>query len=717
MVAETVFGKCSQPCPPSGRGQNLFSLVAISAAVALAVALAGCGGGSGTGLLPPADPVPPPVYAVELPGAHRGLGNWLENHPDRSYPYTSFTVPAGQYRDAGGVRFSCPAGGADCEVTVTSYGGLEFMVTSTGGRASAENNPLKLPDYVRSLGAFIRDSLTVPAGQHRDVGGVRFSCPADGADCEVTFVYSYCLGGGTCVDMVLGAVSLGGAATADLVPLPNHTVGLPGVHSLADWLTNRPVGSLTVPVGQYRDVGGVRFFCPAGGSDCWVTVTDDDGTIAVTSAGGMASADVAPPPPPRTTMTLPFGARHMLLADGDDWIGLITTVAAGVHEDISGVRFSCPAGGSNCSLQIQRTSDTLTVTSTGGVPTVGPAPGSEYAWPSPPTAAMLDRVWKSLVQSQGTQSFPGRTQDRTMALGYSLSSQDALLPGHLRVPTQGVIEGEFDDDGDPQTPTAFVNADAPAAISGWSGSAKTWKGRTSGGEAFTDTLAVYRKAETGQPAWMAFGWWLRTADSDRTGHGSYGNLPADDSNWTRGVNGFVAGRHKYWPGSVAAFNGLTGTATYAGSAAGQWAERKAGALDETSGAFTADTSLTADFGDATAPGTLRGSITNFRDASGATFGNWHVTLNSENTAITAGASGGGGVATGTWNKTAGAADGRGWTGRWAAQFYSKGATDSQTAYPTAVGGAFVAIHGTPGRQPSNDQGFVGVAGAFGAEKQ
>ena len=684
--------------------------------MALATALAGCGGGSGSGLLPPADPVPPPVHTVELPRAHLGLGNWLEYHADRSYSYSSFTVPAGQYRDAGGVRFSCPADGADCEVTVMSYGGIEFMATSTGGRASAENNPVRLPDHARSLGAYIRESLSVPAGQYRDVGGVRFSCPADGANCEVTFVYSYCLGG-TCVDMALGAVSLGGAATADLVPLRDHIVGLPGVHGLADWLTNRRVGSLSVPAGQYRDAGGVRFFCPAGGSDCWVTVTDDDGTIAVTSAGGMASADVAPPPPPRTTMTLPFGARHLLLADGDDWIGVIKTVRAGAHEDIGGVRFSCPAGGSNCSLQIQRTSDTLEVTSTGGVPTVRPVPGLEHAWPSPPAAAMLDRVRRSLLPSQSTQGFPGRTQDRTMALGYSPGSQDALLPGHLRVPTKGVIEGALDDDGDPQTPTAFVDADAPAAISGWSGSAKTWKGRTTGGEAFTDTVAIYRKAEAGQPAWMAFGWWLRTADSDRVGHGSYGNLPADDSNWTRGVNGFVAGRHKYWPGRVAAFNRLAGTATYAGSAAGQWAERKAGALDETSGAFTADTSLTADFGNATAPGTLTGSITNFRDASGATLGSWLVTLNSENTTITAGASGGGFVATGTGNKTAGAADGRGWTGGWAAQFYSKSATDSQTAYPTAVGGAFAAIHGAPVRQGSNDPGFVGVAGAFGAEKQ
>lgn len=178
---------------------------------------------------------PPPVHAVELTGDH-GLGNWLENHLDRNDLGTtsaSFIVPAGQYRDAGGVRFSCPFGGDDCEVDVTVCDGFEFMVTSTGGRASAENNLVKLPDAARALWAFAGDSLTVPAGQYRDVGDVRFSCPSDGADCEVTFVYSYCipavcpeaasLDGAVlaevCVDRIPGVVSLGGAATAELVSL------------------------------------------------------------------------------------------------------------------------------------------------------------------------------------------------------------------------------------------------------------------------------------------------------------------------------------------------------------------------------------------------------------------------------------------------------------------------------------------------------------------
>ena len=165
------------------------------------------------------------VFAVDLPGDH-GLGNWLENHPGES----SLVVPAGEYRDVGGVRFACPGYGADCNVSVTSEE-FGFVVASTGGRASAENNLVKLPDMAEDLWSFVwtlaQDGLSVPAGEYRDVGDVRFSCPSGGADCEVTFLYSYCLPN-ICVDRLPGAVSLGGAATARLL-------------KPAEWLTEKVI--------------------------------------------------------------------------------------------------------------------------------------------------------------------------------------------------------------------------------------------------------------------------------------------------------------------------------------------------------------------------------------------------------------------------------------------------------------------------------------------
>ena len=76
---------------------------------------------------------------------------------------------------------------------------------------------------------------------------------------------------------------------------PTHTVGLPGVHGLASWLTGDPSGSLTVPAGEHRDVGGVRFRCPAGGGDCVVAIANEGGIVMASSTGGMASAETLPP--------------------------------------------------------------------------------------------------------------------------------------------------------------------------------------------------------------------------------------------------------------------------------------------------------------------------------------------------------------------------------------------------------------------------------------
>ena len=187
------------------------------------------------GLLAACELDEPPVHPVELPADHH-LGYWLEMHPDLSHvdaDSTSFVVVAGQYRDEGGVRFSCPAAGADCKITVM-HGCSGFVAVSIGGRASADNHLVELPDDGLSL-SFYRcpgNDFSVRAGEHLDMRDVRFSCPADGEDCVVTITSSYCVPvfceeeasadgtvlGGICVDRIPGVVSVGGAAAAELVP-------------------------------------------------------------------------------------------------------------------------------------------------------------------------------------------------------------------------------------------------------------------------------------------------------------------------------------------------------------------------------------------------------------------------------------------------------------------------------------------------------------------
>ena len=70
-----------------------------------------------------------------------------------------------------------------------------------------------------------------------------------------------------------------------------HSVDLPAAHDLANWLAANPGGMVTVPAGERRDMGGVRFSCPLGGGDCAVAVTSADGATMVSSTGGMATAE------------------------------------------------------------------------------------------------------------------------------------------------------------------------------------------------------------------------------------------------------------------------------------------------------------------------------------------------------------------------------------------------------------------------------------------
>ena len=77
---------------------------------------------------------------------------------------------------------------------------------------------------------------------------------------------------------------------------PHNVDDIPPGNKLSDWLTNNPNGTITVPAGNTRDAGRVRFTCPSSGDDCLLTVTLVEGTINVTSAGGMASATLVPPP-------------------------------------------------------------------------------------------------------------------------------------------------------------------------------------------------------------------------------------------------------------------------------------------------------------------------------------------------------------------------------------------------------------------------------------
>ena len=184
-----------------------------------------------------------------------------------------------------------------------------------------------------------------------------------------------------------------------------------------------------------------------------------------------------------------------------------------------------------------------------------------------------------------------------------------------------------------------------------------------------------------------FGWWLNTGTTEGVEAGAF-----------HGVTD-VAGADAQLavPTDISA---LGGTATYSGSAAGQYAINP-GLSTASGGQWTADATLTADFGNETAPGTISGMIDGFM--AGGQAMDWSVALGStvlsaagaaDTTGDTSATTGSNAV---TW--TVGGVAGAE-AGSWESDFYAEG----DNSVPTVATGMFTATHGTVGH----------MVGAFGA---
>ena len=92
---------------------------------------------------------------------------------------------------------------------------------------------------------------------------------------------------------------------------------------------------------------------------------------------------------------------------------------------------------------------------------------------------------------------------------------------------------------------------------------------------------------------------------------------------------YVAGGGAESGTDLANFAALTGVATYSGGAVGKYVTQgQVGQQNAKIGTFTATATLNIDFGDGTAPGTLSGSITDFKEG-GSSLTGWRVTMGSE----------------------------------------------------------------------------------------
>ncbi len=184
-----------------------------------------------------------------------------------------------------------------------------------------------------------------------------------------------------------------------------------------------------------------------------------------------------------------------------------------------------------------------------------------------------------------------------------------------------------------------------------------------------------------------FGWWLNKGTTEGVEAGVF-----------HGVTDLAGGDAQL--GAPTDISALGGTATYTGAAAGKYAINP-GLSAASGGHWTADATLTADFGSETAAGTISGMVDNFMSGDSAM--DWSVKLGE--TALTG---------TGTFDSATGdpatTGDGVVWTiggvdgaesGAWSGGLRAAG----DNGVPTVGTGQFTAMHGTVGH----------IMGAFGVD--
>ena len=196
---------------------------------------------------------------------------------------------------------------------------------------------------------------------------------------------------------------------------------------------------------------------------------------------------------------------------------------------------------------------------------------------------------------------------------------------------------------------------------------------------FTPSSANARVMDAADTTYASYGWWLHKAAND-------GAFTASAFVDYKGGNGTAE-----LSGSI--INGLDGTATYRGGAAGKYALASSTGGTNDAGHFTARATLEADFTNNTAETAITGAIDMFIGADGQSR-NWEVELSGS--PITD--SGSFGVATdrATWTIDGTAATA---SGNWSGQLYDTG----DDGVPQTATGTFYSEYGTAGR----------MVGAFG----
>ena len=230
--------------------------------------------------------------------------------------------------------------------------------------------------------------------------------------------------------------------------------------------------------------------------------------------------------------------------------------------------------------------------------------------------------------------------------------------------------------------TTLSTTDTEASVNRVEGiPAAGWKGVEFQGESTTwhHYVDLFSDIENNEDSdYLVLGYWLNERKERST------DPEPSDYGWLVAASGND-------PFELSNIPGLTGTATYEGPATGLYMLKANAAAEPELDYFNAQASLTADFGDASALGSVSGTITEGMTDGGV--GLPELTLEPADF-------------TQSGTNFHGDTSGTGLAGKWGGRFYGNGA--SATDHPGSVAGTF-------GAKTAGD--LMAITGAFGAYKQ
>ena len=550
-------------------------------------------------------------------------------------------------------------GGSDPATPPTDQGTTDQGTTDQGTTDPAPTVDVTIPDqmYLDEDNMPMAGTLSIKAGETSTSGGVIFSCPADGEDCEVTIADD-------------GSVtSTGGAATAALTDDATKQVAQ-AKKEAKDEADRAALENRDRIIGKDKALEAAANIGTNGGpAEAAIIINrGPSGPASVTSAGYTMSDDPA-------------------LPNGDVWIGSHLTQTDGGNtnhlfvytdkEPATRIQFyNWDGDATTPSLYADTVTDALTSPATTAT-TITPLAldtggGTGQAFSE--SVADLTRFPRAQSPKEGDNAQTYPINDASTAGG---TIDRVSIPGNFNGAGGRYL----------CTPASGTSCSVTVDPTGAYASGDTWTFVPElNSTAWIEDGGTAAGAGGGQQGeFMSFGWWLQEPTA-QTGVYTF--------------RYYADGAPYQLP--AAAVNLAAGSATYNGRAAGKFVVQElddGGVIGGEAGMFTAAAALTATFDGTAANGALEGTISGFQsDNAAVNVSGWEVTLNEQefDIAVTTDVTTTGQGATAEMgDQTA--------NGSWSAQFF--GQPDTANAYPLGVGGTFQA-----------DNEDVSIAGAFGARR-